>query len=135
MKNIAHAFSYMSTIIQNDNCSNKFTPINWSIGRNFPNCGSLYLKHIFLRIYDNVKERKKRFNWIKWSISSGVISFILSVIFLWVYFSFCHNDDIMTIISFWISTVIYIEKLVPVTWVSVVVNIFSDWHYFFNAAN
>lgn len=67
--------------------------------------------------------------------SSSLVSFYLSrlLFFFEFIFFFWHKDDIMTITLFWITTVIYIWRFVPlpVTWVSVVVNIL----YFQYAAN
>lgn len=77
-----------------DNCSNKFIPSNESICTSFPSCSSLYLTHIYLRMYDNVKERV---NWIKWSTKLRchfiylVYYFSLSLFFFLS--KWWHNDD------------------------------------------
>lgn len=52
MQSIARAFSYMSEIIQDNNCSNKFSLIDKSNRR-------LYPIHIVLLFYDNERERER----------------------------------------------------------------------------
>lgn len=83
-----------------DNCSNKFIPSNESICTSFPSCSSLYLTHIYLRMYDNVKERV---NWIKWSTKLRchfiylVYYFSLSLFFFLS--KWWHNDDHFILIN------------------------------------
>lgn len=89
-----------------DNCSNKFIPSNESICTSFPSCSSLYLTHIYLRMYDNVKERV---NWIKWPTKLRchfiylVYYFSLSLFFFLS--KWWHNDDHFILITCYLSII------------------------------